>query len=142
MSKKEKILFFIGFMLMGIVTAAIVIFFMRGENQSPPDGYTKEGYECALKVLEAMDQYNNGELTKEEAETKLDLFDEKIDYINSTMSEDDKKEDKGWKHNALSVDIMMFESEMVEKPTLGLMANEDEYSTFSIADDLRKDLSE
>lgn len=136
MSKKEKRLFFVGFTLMVIVTVVIVIFYIWSRISATPDGYTKEGYECALEVLEAMDQYNNGELTKEEAGTKLDLLSEKIDYINSTMSEDDKKSDKGWSHNGLSVTISSFIYKMMSD---GGSANGED-TTFSIADDLRKDL--
>lgn len=51
------------------------------EEQEIPDGFSKEAYDLSKRVLSIYEKFNNAEITKDEASTKLEGFADQFDQM-------------------------------------------------------------
>lgn len=54
-----------------LILSAFLFIFVTGCSQIP-EGFTQEGYDTGVKVLEVIDQYLDGEISEDTAQEKLD----------------------------------------------------------------------
>lgn len=64
-----------------------------------PSGYNQEVYDICSKALEAMDGYNDGDLTYDEARNKLGKLTEQLVLIEDMDADHNSPEYKAWSAN-------------------------------------------
>ena len=110
--------------IIAVLLSSMMLTFSACGN-SIPEGMSEEVYDYGVKALNVMDKYNDMEISKDDADSRLDAIYDKLDSLDSGDTSVDVL--------SISSSILTFQAAL----TIGKNSSKD---TYEVADELRETL--